>query len=178
MSDWVPPVAEKKRLRWLSRQYQQWERKKRRDRKWNVSVMAAMLGFGESATWTMFSLFPGTSSCAVAHYTVLEESPFILYSLLKFWGKGSQTQSLLFLVTNKLLLSLTPKAQIFLLRYLPRQAAQCGLTDPHVTSQDTTLYPETNQKPNHQHVYSCLQEETLFIMPLRLLKSLKCLFMY
>lgn len=100
------------------------------------------------------------------YYTVRKDSPFVLHSLLELSGKGSQTQSPFQLVTTKFLLSLTLKARIFLLRFFPRQPAQCGLTNPHVTSQDITLYPETNQKPTTE-MFTVLYESKHYLQQLQ-----------
>ena len=141
-------------MRWLSSQYQQ-GRATGEDRSWHVSATAAMLGFGESAVWTILNLFPGNSNHAFAHYTVLEgssHSPFLAETL----GEGSQTHSLLSPVTTKLFLSLTLKTCIFLLRPLPRQPAQRGLIN--VTSQGISFQKPNHQMPRHGNDHSSPQE--------------------
>lgn len=147
------------------------------ERRHNVKCHCCQVGLWRPATWTTFNLCPATSSCTVAHHIMLEDSFLILYSLVKVWGKESQMQSLLFLLPPNSPF-FYPKGQIFLLRQLLRQPAQCGLADPHVASQDMARHPEISRKPNHRSAHSSLQEETLFSMTPRLLKSLKCLFIY
>jgi hypothetical protein len=77
---------------------------KEKERDSNVSAPEALLGFDEHSTWTMFTVFPGTSpSCAFAHCTVLEDSPVILYSLLKLGGEEKPDPSAPFLSDHQTL---------------------------------------------------------------------------